>query len=361
MKLTIEQNDLSKALSKVIGAVERRNTIPILANVLIRTYPGGVKLTTTDMDMEVTTSAQAEWEVEGQTTVNAGMLSSIVNKMAKGKTITLECDGNTLNVNNGKALFTLSCLPPEDFPEFSVGEFTTSINADTSTIKKLLDKTAWAQSTEEVRYYLNGIYLHSVDGKLSAVATDGHKLARSYSGIETDMQGIIIPRKTVSEITAHLDGDECTIQASDTKIMVECGDTVIASKVIDGAFPDYTRVIPHSSELTATGDAKELKSASELVSLVSQERTRAVQLTFSDGSCELRVKGSNSDEGKQDVAVEYAGENGKAVAFNSKYLADALAKCGDADVTLGFGDMTPVVITSSDDPDSLFICMPLRF
>ncbi len=359
MKFTIEQNQLSKAMAKVIGAVERRKTIPILANVLIRAENNIVKLTTTDMDMEVTTSVECDVEQPGSTTVNAGMLSSIINKMAKGKAVTLELNGNYVNVTNGKAVFNLACLPPDDFPEFKAGEFTTSIDAPTSTIKKLVDKTAWAQSTEEVRYYLNGIYLHSVDGKLTAVATDGHKLARSYSDIETDLTGIIIPRKTVAEIAAHLDGDNCTIQANATKIRVVCGDTVIASKVIDGTFPDYTRVIPQSSDLSVTGDAVELKSASELVSLVSQERTRAVKLTFTKGHCELKVDGQNGDKGCETVEVDYDDEDGKAVAFNSKYLADALSKC-EGTVTLGFGDMTPVVITSSDDPDSLFVVMPMR-
>lgn len=361
MQLTIEQTQLSKAMSKVIGAVERRQTVPILANVLIRAEQGTVKLTTTDMDMEVTTSIECDVEQPGSTTVNAGMLYSIINKMAKGKVIQISDNDKTVKITNGKAVFNLACLPPDDFPEFKAGEFTTAIDAPTSTIKNLLDKTAWAQSTDEVRYFLNGIYLHSVDGKLTAVATDSHKLARSYSDIESDLTGIIIPRKTVAEIAAHLDGDDCTIQASDTKIRVVCGDTVIASKVIDGTFPDYTRVIPQSSDLSVTGDASELKSASELVSLVSQERTRAVKLTFTKGQCELKVDGQNGDKGCETVEVDYDDEDGKEVAFNSKFFSEALSKCGEASVTLGFGNMTPVVVTSSDDPDSLFVVMPLRF
>ncbi len=266
MKATLERTDLLKSLTHVHRVVERRNTIPILSNVLLRADGGAINLKATDLDLEIVESVPAMIELPGATTVPAHMFYDIVRKLPEGSQVVLETtsDNATLEIRAGRSKFTLQMLPETDFPDLTAGDFSHGFALTGADIRKLIDATQFAISTEETRYYLNGIYLHTVDAgsglQFRAVATDGHRLAQAEvpapSG-SAGMPGIIVPRKTVGEIQKLLENPEANVQVelSDTKIRLTTGSVILTSKLIDGTFPDYGRVIPQNNdkECASTG------------------------------------------------------------------------------------------------------------
>ena len=359
MKLEVSQKNLADLLSKAVNLVEKRGTIPILSNVLLSTDDGKLTCTATDLDASVTATTDATINTHGATTVNAALFAQVVNKLPKGKLITLSEDNGKLTVQSGSATFDFATLPAEDFPELAGAEFDATFTASGTDFKRLFDLSAFCQSTEEVRYYINGVYLHSHDGKARAVATDGHRLARIDSAIQAEFPGIIIPRKIVGELR-KLQADEVTVHISATKLRVTAGDVVLLSKVIDGTFPDYTRVVPQSNTNLFTANADNMKAASDLVALMSSERTKAVRMSFAGGECKLEVAGADSNKGCEVVAVDQDGED-MVIGFSAKYLADALAHVDSEVVRLqlgGSGD--PAIIRPDGDDSVLFIVMPMR-
>ena len=359
MLLTIEQPKLATLLSKAVNMVEKRGTIPILSNVLLSTDEGKLTCTATDLDASVTATTDATVTTHGATTVNAALFAQVIGKLPKGKLITLsEADGK-LTVQSGSATFDFATLPAEDFPELASADFTAKFTASGEDFKRLFDLSAFCQSTEEVRYYINGVYLHIHEGTARAVATDGHRLARIDSAIQADFPGIIIPRKIVGELR-KLQADEVTVQISSTKLRVTAGDVVLLSKVIDGTFPDYTRVVPQSNTNLFTANADDMKAASDLVALMSSERTKAVRMSFAGGECKMEVVGADSNKGCEVVAVDQDGKD-MVIGFSAKYLADALAHVDSEVVRLqlgGSGD--PAIIQPDGDDSVLFIVMPMR-
>ena len=269
MRVILERSNLLKSLNHVHRVVERRNTIPILSNVLLQANGASLEMKATDLDLEVSEATPANVERAGATTVPAHLLYDIVRKLPDGAEVMLKTDedGNAMSVVSGRSSFRLQCLPQSDFPELSAGSFSHTFRLEAQALKGLIDKTQFAISTEETRYYLNGIFLHTIEsaGKLMlrAVATDGHRLARAEveapAGSE-NMPGIIIPRKTVSEIQKLLDAPDVavTTELSDTKIRLTIGSVILTSKLIDGTFPDYQRVIPSGNDKTLTIDSPEL-------------------------------------------------------------------------------------------------------
>src|SRR5690606_29586385 len=255
MRATLERSSLLKALSHVHRVVERRSTIPILSNVLLAADGSALSLKATDLDLEVAESIAAMVEGPGSTTVPAHLLYEIVRKLPDGGEVMLRLsdDAASMAVLSGRASFRLQCLPQSDFPQLSAGEFSHVFRMDSQELKKLIDRTQFAISTEETRYYLNGIYFHVIEAggrlRLRAVATDGHRLARSEmeapAGAE-GMPGVIIPRKTVAELHKLVDEPDIkvVVELSDSKIRFTIGQVVLTSKLIDGTFPDYQRVIP---------------------------------------------------------------------------------------------------------------------
>jgi len=269
MKVTIERAQLAKSLAHVHRVVERRNTIPILANVLLRAGKSSVELKATDLDLEIVETAPGEGKQTGSTTVPAHMIHDIVRKLPEGAQVELQsaADGTQLQVRAGRSKFTLQALPETDFPDLAAGEMTHSLNIASVDLKRLIERTQFAISTEETRYYLNGIYLHAIDDKLRAVATDGHRLAQAEIKAPKGakgMPGIIVPRKTVTEVTRLLDdaGEEVKVELSATKIRFSLGSAVLTSKLIDGTFPDYGRVIPAANDKSLVVDKSEFMSAS---------------------------------------------------------------------------------------------------
>ena len=360
MKLEIEQRALADLLSKAVNLVEKRNTIAILSNVLLSTDDGKLTCTATDLDASVTATTDATVTVHGATTVNAALFAQVVSKLPKGKLITLSEDNGKLTVKSGSATFDFATLPAEDFPELASDTFEAEFDCTGDDFRRLFALSAFCQSTESTRYYLNGVYLHSHEGRARAVTTDGHRLARIDSAIEAEFPGIIVPRKVVGELVKLLSEDTVTVQISATKLRVTSGDVVILSKTVDGTFPAYERVVPQNNTNLFTANADAMKDASDLVALMSSERTKAVRMSFSGSECKLEVAGADSNKGCEVVSVDQDGED-MVIGFSAKYLADALAHVDSEVVRLQLGSSgDPAIIQPEGDDSVLFIVMPVR-
>ncbi len=369
MRATVERSHLLKSLNHVHRVVERRNTIPILANVLLRA-DGGLTLKATDLDLEVTETVPAEVGQAGATTVPAHILYDIVRKLPDGAEVSLDTgDGSRLEVKAGRSRFALQVLPEADFPDLTAGDFPTRFTLPASAMKTLIDRTQFAISTEETRYYLNGIYLHvvTVDGKpmLRAVATDGHRLAQAQlaapSGAE-GMAGVIVPRKTVGEIQKLVEEPEAelTVEISETKIRITLGSVVLTSKLIDGTFPDYVRVIPQGNDKILKVDKAAFASAVDRVSTVSSERGRAVKLALSDGKLELSVNNPDSGSANEEIAVDYPADPIE-IGFNSRYLLDVATQLESEIAEFRFADPgSPTLIQDDESGNALYVLMPMR-
>jgi len=371
MRVILERSTLLKSLGHVHRVVERRNTIPILSNVLLSTEGGNLEMKATDLDLEMTEAAPAKVEQGGGTTVPAHLLHDIVRKLPDGAEVMLKTDesGNSMSVIAGRSNFRLQCLPQADFPELSASQFSHSFQIKAELIRLLIDRTQFAISTEETRYYLNGIFLHTIEvgGKLMlrAVATDGHRLARAEieapSGSE-GMPGIIIPRKTVGELQKLVDEPEemVTVELSDTKIRLSVGTVVLTSKLIDGTFPDYQRVIPTSNDKELVVDRQSFSAAVDRVSTVSTERGRAVKLAIDNGQVTLTVNNPDSGSATDELAASYEAEP-LEIGFNARYLLDVAGQLSGSDARFMFADAgSPTVIQDPADERVLYVLMPMR-
>jgi DNA polymerase-3 subunit beta len=351
--------------------VERRNTIPILANLLIKADGGKLSLKATDLDLEVTDTISAEVAPGGATTVPAHMLYDIVRKLPDGAQIMLEGSGDraVLAIRAGRSRFTLQTLPESDFPDLAAGEMTHSFKLPAADLKRLIDKTQFAISTEETRYYLNGIYLHTAgSGKtasLRAVATDGHRLAQCELPLPdgaAGMPGIIVPRKTVSEIQRLIENGEgeIAIELSAGKIRLTIGNVVLTSKLIDGTFPDYARVIPLNNDKSLVVDKKDFEAAVDRVSTVASERGRAVKLSLTGGRLVLSVTNPDSGSATEELEVEYDADP-LDIGFNSRYLLDIAAQIEGEVAILKLADPgSPTLIQDKDSKGALYVLMPMR-
>ncbi len=371
MKVTVERAQLLKSLGHVHRVVERRNTIPILGNVLIRTETAKLALKATDLDLEVTETLPAEVATAGSTTVPAHMFYDIVRKLPDGSQVVLEADGDrsVLTIRAGRSRFTLQTLPESDFPDLAAGEMSHSFALAASDLKRMIDRTQFAISTEETRYYLNGIYLHSAGNaktaSLRAVATDGHRLAQVDIALPAgaeNLPGVIVPRKTVGEIQRLIeDGEgEIGIELSQSKIRFTLGDIVLTSKLIDGTFPDYGRVIPQNNDKELVVSKKDFESAVDRVSTISSERGRAVKLALSAGKLVLSVTNPDSGTATEELEVEYASDP-LDIGFNSRYLLDIAAQIsGDAAILRLADPGSPTLIQDKDAASALYVLMPMR-
>ena len=371
MKVTVERAELLKSLGHVHRVVERRNTIPILANVLIRSERGKLSMKATDLDLEVTDSIAAEVAPGGATSVPAHMFYDIVRKLPEGSQIVIEGAGDraVLSIRAGRSRFTLQTLPESDFPDLAAGEMSHSFKLPAADLKRLIDKTQFAISTEETRYYLNGIYLHTAGtGKaavLRAVATDGHRLAQVELPLPegaAGMPGIIVPRKTVAEVQRLIEAGEgeVAIELSAGKIRFTIGNVVLTSKLIDGTFPDYGRVIPANNDKSLIVDKKDFEAAVDRVSTVSSERGRAVKLSITGGRLVLSVTNPDSGSATEELEVEYDSEP-LDIGFNSRYLLDIAAQIEGEVAVLKLADPgSPTLIQDKDAKGALYVLMPMR-
>jgi DNA polymerase-3 subunit beta len=359
MKLTIEKPGLVNALAHITSIVERKNTIPILGNVLLSASTGVLTIKGTDLDIEVTSTVHANVDVSGETTVSAQMLSDIVKKAPNGSLISFDLDKDGLTIKFGRSRFHLATLEARDFPLMANAEYDVSFELSAHDIGRLFGKTAFAMSTEETQYYLCGVYFHHTGEGVTAVSTTGQKLAKVTVDDMTEFPGVIVPRKTVTGLAKSMTDNPVTVSVSQYKIRFSSGNTVIVSKVIDGSFPDYARVIPKSLPNVAVAVASEMRAASERVAMVSDDKARAVTLTMGDGVIGLRSKGSTSEaEDAVDAAVD--GEFIQ-IGFNSRFLAEALSQCDAGNVRIEYaGSMEPCIIRPEDDPGYMAIVMPWR-
>ncbi|WP_027151702.1 DNA polymerase III subunit beta [Mesorhizobium sp. WSM2561] len=371
MRVILERSNLLKSLNHVHRVVERRNTIPILSNVLLSAEGATLEMKATDLDLEVTEATPAKVERGGATTVPAHLLYDIVRKLADGAEVMLKTDedGNAMTVTSGRSSFRLQCLPQSDFPELSAGSFSHIFRLDSVALKGLIEKTQFAISTEETRYYLNGIYLHTHDAdgklKLRSVATDGHRLARAEidapAGSE-GMPGIIIPRKTVSELQKLVDDPviAVTTELSDTKIRFTIGSVVLTSKLIDGTFPDYQRVIPTGNDKKLIIDRQSFAAAVDRVSTISSERGRAVKLSIGEGQVTLAVNNPDSGSATEELAADYSSD-AIEIGFNAKYLLDVAAQLTGTEAKFMLADAgSPTLIHDMADETTLYVLMPMR-
>jgi DNA polymerase III subunit beta len=371
MRIVLERSNLLKSLNHVHRVVERRNTIPILSNVLLSANGASLEMKATDLDLEITEATAAQVERAGATTVPAHLLYEIVRKLPDGAEVMLRIDedGNSMSVVSGRSNFKLQCLPQADFPELSAGSFPHIFRLEAAALKGLIDKTQFAISTEETRYYLNGIYLHAHENggklKLRAVATDGHRLARAEvaapAGSE-GMPGVIIPRKTVSELHKLVDQPDVavTVELSETKIRFTIGSVVLTSKLIDGTFPDYQRVIPTGNDKHLVIDRESFAKAVDRVSTISSERGRAVKLSIADGQVTLAVNNPDSGSATEEIPAEYSAEP-LEIGFNAKYLLDVAAQLSGSQANFMLADAgSPTLIHDATDEHALYVLMPMR-
>jgi DNA polymerase III subunit beta len=371
MKVTVERSELLRSLGHVHRVVERRNTIPILANVLLHGDRSKLSLKATDLDIEVIDTIAAEVAPGGSTTVPAHMFFDIVRKLPEGAQIALESSGDraALAIRAGRSRFTLQTLPESDFPNLSAGEMTHKFAVKASELKRLIDKTQFAISTEETRYYLNGIYLHAAGTAkaqtLRAVATDGHRLAQMEVELPkgaAGMPGIIVPRKTVGEVHRLMeDGEtEVTIELSPGKIRFTVGQTVLTSKLIDGTFSECAHVIPVGNDKELVVDKKEFEAAVDRVSTVSSERGRAVKLSVNAGRLLLSVTNPDSGSANEELEVEYEADP-IDIGFNSRYLLDIAAQIESEAAVLKLADPgSPTLIQDKEQRGALYVLMPMR-
>ncbi len=372
MKINVERGAFLKALSHVQSVVERRNTIPILSNVMIEAGKSALKLTATDLDIEIVESIPADILRNGAATAPAHMLYDIVRKLPDGAQVQVELltsEGGRLAVSAGSSRFELSCLPKEDFPQMAAGTLPHRFRLAADDLKRIIDKTRFAISTEETRYYLNGIYVHAAKDAtppvMRAVATDGHRLARYELELPdgaAQIPGVIIPRKTVGELRKLLDDADGAIEISlsDTKVQFGFNGVELTSKLIDGNFPPYERVIPAGNDKALALEAKEFSQSVDRVSTISADKTRAVKLNITKDKVTLSVVNPESGTATEDVGATYSAA-ALEIGFNARYLLDITGQIEGKEVRFLLSDAgSPAIIEDAEDARTLYVLMPLR-
>ena len=392
MKVTLERATLLKSLGHVHRVVERRNTIPILSNVLLHAEDMSLLLKATDLDLEVIERFAADVGAAGASTVPAHILYEIVRKLPDGAQVSLESNGESgrLQLRSGRSRFNLQTLPDSDFPDLATGELGHAFNLAAGDLKRLIDKTQFAISNEETRYYLNGIYLHTTDVEghmmLRAVATDGHRLARVEIPAPEGaigMPGVIVPRKAVSEVQKLIEdpGIEVRVEISAAKARFIFGDpsassgqvpsassgqvpsasaVVLTSKLIDGTFPDYVRVIPSGNDKHLIVDRAPFRAAVDRVSTISSERGRAVKLAVADAKLTLSVTNPDSGSATEELDVDYD-SSPIDIGFNARYLLDITEQLDGDTVLFKLADPgSPTLVQDRDGASALYVLMPMR-
>ncbi|MFN5588856.1 MAG: DNA polymerase III subunit beta [Holosporales bacterium] len=369
-QVTLERAVLFKALAHVQSAVERRNTVEILSNVLITVDAAALRLVATDLEMDVQETVAVLGGQPGASTAPAQMLFDLIRKLPDGATVTLTAQGGQLKVTAGRERnYQLPTLPASQFPVLSLGDFPHSFKIAARDLRRLLDKTRFAMSADAMRYYLNGVYLHVADRKLCAATTDAHRLAYAEIPVPEGAEaipGIILPRKMVNEVVKILadhDDAEVLVQLSTAKIRLQVGGVVVTSKLIDGTFPDYNRVIPKNNAHVFTVPVKPLATAVDrIVTLTAdKDKIKAVGCHLSDGMLRLSIGGLNvPGQGKEEIPADYQGE-ALSLGFNAPYLLDVLNQIDGPQVSLAAQDsMAAVLVRDVSATDTLFVLMPIR-
>jgi DNA polymerase-3 subunit beta len=369
MKFSIARDALIKPLNLVAGVVERRQTLPILSNVLLALEDKTLSLTGTDLEVELSGRVELEAAgVDGEVTVPARKLVDICKSLPEGSTIEFSLEAGKATVKAGRSRFTLSTLPAADFPAVEGGDGSVALSLDQSLVKQLIDGTAFAMAQQDVRYYLNGLYLEIMGGRLRVVATDGHRLALATGPalVEAADTGVIIPRKGVLELSRLLDGSvplELAIGTNHIRATNE--QFTFTSKLVDGKFPDYERVIPKNADKSVIGERGELKQAFTRTAILSNEKYRGVRLKLSDNSLDITANNPEQEQAEEAVGVQYSGAE-LEIGFNVSYLLDVLSVLGQPQVRLSLSDEASSALLenaeapSEGEPERLYVVMPMR-
>ncbi|MEM6827994.1 MAG: DNA polymerase III subunit beta [Pseudomonadota bacterium] len=373
MKATIERATLLRCMSHVQSVVERRNTIPILSNVLIDAHEDGtVKVMATDLDLQIVETVSAsKVDTPGAITVSAHLLNDIIRKLSEGSQVQLDAADNRLEIRSGRANFKLPTLPRDDFPVIVEGDLPTSFELPAKQLAEMIDRTRFAISTEETRYYLNGIFLHVTDEDqpvLKAAATDGHRLARftlARPEGAAGMPDVIVPRKAVGEIRKLIEEAEGSVlidlSASKIRFTVSGeGGVVLTSKLIDGTFPDYSRVIPTGNDKLLKVDPRLFFEGVDRVATIATEKTRAVKMGLDKDKVILSVTSPDNGNAAEELEAEY-GADGFEIGFNANYLKDILGQIDSDTVELHLADAgAPTLIRKDEESPALYVLMPMR-
>ena len=366
MKLTIDRMSLLRPLGHVQSVVERRNTIPILANVVLRAEGGELSLTATDMDMDIATEVGCSVMTSGTTTMSAHLLYDIARKLPDGAEVEIAVNDGHAMVSAGRSSFRLPTLPVEDFPAISSNELPVNFSLTAADMRDLIDATRFAISTEETRYYLNGIYIHKAEsGELCAVATDGHRLAMTRQALPSgaaQMPSIILPRKAVNELRKLLDDfdGDVLIGLSETRAEFRFGVVRLTSKLIDGTFPDYTRVIPVGNDRIMQVDVSAFSAAVDRVSTIASEKSRSVKMGLRSGVLTLSASNTDASSATEELEVSYDGPE-MEIGFNARYLLDIAGQVNSDMIEFALADQgSPSLVRAPGDEASLFVLMPMR-
>jgi DNA polymerase-3 subunit beta len=377
MKFAIAPTTLRTVMARLAGIVEHRTTIPILGHVLIRAGAGGVTFTATDMDLVLTTRAavgvegevsniRAAMSVEGEggATASAITLHDIARRLPDNSLARIAADASSLRIEAGRARLKLQSLPPDEFPEFPTGNLPYRFRLEALELRRLLDSTSFAVSTEESRHYLGGVYLHTADRELRAVAADSHRLALARAVLPAGaagMPGIIIPRKTVAvlqQLLKDATGD-AEIALSEVKIMFTIGEAVLVSKVIDATYPDYERVIPANNDRIVEIDRAAFIEAVDLVATISDGKTRIVKFTVEANCLTVATIDGTGAEGRQEIDCHFAGDP-IVTGFNAQYVTEIAKHIGGKTLHFEFEAGAPAIMRDPQNPSTLFIAMPCR-
>jgi DNA polymerase-3 subunit beta len=365
MKTTIKREDILGPLQLVIGAVERRQTLPILGNVLLKSTGGDMTLTATDLEIEMVARIDADGSDDFQTTIPARKLLDICKALPDSASINFSIDETRVSLTSARSRFTLASLPAKDFPGLDEIEIQQSFAIPQNQLKALFDKTSFAMAQQDVRYYLNGILMEITADKIKLVATDGHRLALSEIDLDTGVgedRQIIIPRKAVLELSRLLEfGDNpANCMLSQNHVRVETSSLVFTTKLIDGKFPDYQRVIPVDGNKTMEVNRETLKNSMSRIAILSNEKYRGIRLTLSSGNLSIQANNPDQEEAEEELQIEYT-ESDMEIGFNVTYLIDVLNVLNSEKVQIKLKDSnSSAIINDSQDDSSLYVVMPMR-
>jgi DNA polymerase-3 subunit beta len=366
MKFKIQREKLLRLLQLVTGVVERRQTLPVLANLLVKAVGNKLEITGTDLEVELVAECEAEIEQEGEATLPARKLADIWRSLGEGAEVTVAIEGDRAVVRSGRSRFTLATLPAADFPKVPGGEADVSLEVSQAAVRGLIDEVGFAMAQQDVRYFLNGMLLEVTDHHLRAVATDGHRLAMSTAessnpGVAKRVQAIV-PRKGVLELGRLLDGESETIelQLGGNHLRVQTGPFTLTTKLVDGQFPDYEKVVPSDGSRYLIGDRETLRHAFQRASILSNEKYRGVRLIINDEQLTIQANNPEQEEAEEIVAVEFSGDE-MEIGFNVTYLLDVLGVLQTENVRLSVSDAnSSALIEGMGNESAVYVVMPMR-
>ncbi len=367
MKFSIQREQLLRTLQLVTGVVERRQTLPVLANLLVRASDNRLELTGTDLEVELVAEVEAQVEQPGEATLPARKLADIWRSLGEGAEVSVTVEGDRAVVRSGASRFSLATLPAADFPKVPGGEAEVSASVSQEVLRRLIDDVSFAMAQQDVRYFLNGMLLEVTDAHLRAVATDGHRLALSTAtgaGTATSQRvHAIVPRKGVLEIGRLLDGEfeSIELQLGGNHLQVQSGPFTLTTKLVDGQFPDYENVIPSDTSRTITGDRETLRQAFQRTAILSNEKYRGVRLSIDGEQLNIQANNPEQEEAEETVSVEFQGGDQLEIGFNVGYLLDVLGVLDTGDVRLSVSDgNSSALIEGIGNEDALYVVMPMR-